>query len=145
MRLPFRILEQITTGKWTPLGKSIDTDKLMEKFRNLDSSAFVDSVRLHIPRALRLVYDIRNNRDAAHLADGIDPNLQDANVVVSTINWVLAEFVRLYHSVPADEAHRIVGEIVTRTVPIIQDFDGHLKVWKPSLKAGDYLSCSALS
>ncbi len=134
----FRILEQISTGKWTPLGKQIDTEKLIEKLRSLNSSTFGESVRLHIPRALRLVYDIRNKRDAAHLADGIDPNLQDANVVISTINWVLAEFVRLYHSVSADEAHRIVAEIVTRTVPIIQDFEGSLKVLNTSLSARDY-------
>lgn len=134
----FRILEQITTQTWTPLGKPIESDKLIDKCRSLNSSHFVDSVRLHIPRALRLVYDIRNKRNTAHLGDGIDPNLQDANLVISTINWVLAEFVRLYHSVPANEAYRIVTEIVTRTVPIIQDFDGHLKVLKTSLKAGDY-------
>src|SRR2546428_666764 len=84
----FRILEQITTGKWTPLGKQLNTEKLIDRLRTLDGSKFVDSVRLHIPRALRLVYDIRNKRDEAHLADGIDPSLQDATLVISTINWV---------------------------------------------------------
>lgn len=134
----FRILEQISTGKWTPLGKQLDTEKLIEKLRNLNGSALGESERLHIPRALRLVYDIRNKRDAAHLADGIDPNLQDATLVISTINWVLAELVRLYHSVSADRAHRIVDEIVSRTVPIIQDFEGSLKVLNTTLTASDY-------
>jgi hypothetical protein len=134
----FRLLEQIATGKWTALGKRLDTDKLIENLRNLSGARFPDSARLHIPRALRLVYDIRNNRDTAHLADGIDPNLQDATLVVSTVNWVLAELVRLHHNVSADEAHRIVDDIVARTVPIIQDFDGQLKVLKTSLGASDY-------
>jgi hypothetical protein len=134
----FRLLEQIATGKWTSLGKRLDTDKLIENLRNLGGSRFPDSMRLHIPRALRLVYDIRNNRDTAHLADGIDPNLQDATLVVSTVNWVLAEFVRQYHSVSADEAHRIVDDVVARTVPIIQDFGGQLKVLNTSLGARDY-------
>jgi hypothetical protein len=89
-------------------------------------------------RALRLVYDIRNKRDAAHLADGIDPSFQDATLVISTINWVLAEFVRMYHGVSADEAHRIVDDIVARTVPIIQDFDGALKVLNTALGASEY-------
>jgi hypothetical protein len=134
----FRILEQITTGKWTPIGKHLDTEKLIDKLRNLSSATFAESVRLHIPRALRLVYDIRNKRDAAHLADGIDPNVQDATLVVSTINWVLAEFVRLYHSVSPDEAHRIVDDIVKRTVPIIQDFGGTLKVLNTALGVREY-------
>jgi hypothetical protein len=135
----FRLLEQITSGKWTPLGKQLDSDRLIERLRSLDATLHSDAVRLHIPRALRLVYDIRNKRDAAHLADGIDPNGQDATLVVSTINWVLAEFVRLYHSVSADEANQIVEQIVTRTVPIIQDFDGALKVLNTALGASDYV------
>jgi hypothetical protein len=134
----FRILEQITTGKWTPLGKQLNTEKLIDRLRTLDGSKFVDSVRLHIPRALRLVYDIRNKRDAAHLADGIDPSLQDATLVISTISWVLAEFVRMYHGVSPDEAHRIVDDIVARTVPIIQDFDGALKILNTALGASEY-------
>ena len=67
--------------------------------QNLPSSAQPDSIRLHIPRALRMVYDIRNKRDAAHLANGIDPNLQDSTLVISVLDWVLAELIRLHHTV----------------------------------------------
>src|SRR5215469_1746683 len=87
----FRLLEQMAFGNFTRLGKPLDTDKLINKLGNLTAATQPDSVRLHIPRTLRLVYDIRNKRDAAHLADGIDPNLQDATLVVATIDWVLAE------------------------------------------------------
>lgn len=95
-------------------------------------------MRLHIPRALRLVYDIRNKRDVAHLADGIDPNLQDAMLVCSVLDWVLAEFIRLYHSVSADAAQRIVSQIVTRAVPVIEDFNGFLKLLRPNLAVSDH-------
>lgn len=97
-----------------------------------------DSVRIHIPRALRLVYDIRNKRDAAHLGDGIDPNLQDATLVAGVLDWVLAEFIRLYHNVSADEARKIVDEIVTRVAPVVQDFAGFLKLLNPKLQATDH-------
>src|SRR2546425_26603 len=99
----FRLLELIGFKAFTPLGKQLDTERLMERLRGLPAANHQDAVRLHIPRALRLVYDIRNKRDAAHLADGIDPNLQDATLVVSVIDWVLAEFLRLYHNVTPDE------------------------------------------
>jgi hypothetical protein len=98
-----------------------------------------DSVRFHIPRALRVVYDIRNKRDAAHLGDGIDPNLQDGTLVVAVLDWVLAEFVRLYHRVPANEAQRIVEALVSRKAPAIEDFNGFLKVLNPALSAGDHI------
>jgi hypothetical protein len=136
----FRMLEQETTGQFTPLGRSLPgTDKLIERMEKLPSAAHPDSVRLHIPRALRVVYDIRNKRDAAHLADNIDPNLQDATLVVSTLDWVMAEFVRLHHNVSANEAQAIVEELITRSAPVVQDFDGFLKLLKPGLAASEQL------
>lgn len=134
----FRLLESITTGRFTPLGRSLRTEKIIESLANLPKDSFLDAVRLHIPRALRLIYDVRNSRDAAHLADGIDPNVQDATLVVSVSDWVLAEFVRLYHNVSADEAQRIVEHIVTRDAPVIQEFDGFLKVLRADLRPAEH-------
>src|ERR1700720_2249668 len=59
----FRLLEQSGNFTVTPLGKQLDTEKLIVRLQNLPST-HSDSIRLHIPRALRLVYDIRNKRDA---------------------------------------------------------------------------------
>ena len=134
----FRLLEHVSTTAFTPLGQPLDTDRIIVKLSNLPRGSYPASVRLHIPRALRTVYDIRNQRDAAHLGDGIDPNLQDSMLVTGTIDWVLAEFVRLYHNVPADEAQRIVDELVTRVAPVVQDFDGFLKVLNPRLRASEH-------
>lgn len=134
----FRILEQITTGSFTPIGTQVNSDQLINRLGQLQSSTHPDSVRLHIPRALRLVYDIRNKRDAAHLADGIDPNLQDASLVINTIDWILAEFIRLYHNVSANDASKIVNDIVETVAPIVQEFDGFLKVLNPKLQASDH-------
>jgi hypothetical protein len=104
---------------------------------SLPTAAAPDSIRLHIPRALRVVYDIRNKRDAAHLADGIDPNVQDVTIVIAVLDWILAELIRLYHNVPANEANALVDMIVARTAPVIQEFQGFLKVLRPDLPAGD--------
>ena len=60
-------------------------------------------------------------------------------MVVSVLDWVMAELVRLSHNVPADEAQRIVEELVTRQVPAIQDFNGFLKVLRPDLQASDQI------
>jgi len=98
----------------------------------------LNSIRLHIPRAIRVVYDVRNNRDAAHLGDNIDPNLQDASLVIANLDWILAEFVRNYHRVTADEAQRIVDSLVARRVPAIQDFGGFLKVLNPRLRVSEF-------
>jgi hypothetical protein len=64
--------------------------------------------------------------------------------VVSTLDWILAEFVRRHHSVSPDEAQKIVEELVTRVAPVVQDFDGFLKLLNPKLGASDQALVSAL-
>ena len=135
----FRMLQQRTKGGYDPLGKQVDTDALIKFLSNIPAAQQPDSIRLHIPRALRVVYDIRNKRDNAHLGDGIDPNLQDASLVVGVLDWVLAEFVRLYHAVTPDEARYMVDSIVTRVAPAVEDFDGFLKVLRTDLSASDFV------
>jgi hypothetical protein len=136
----FRMLQHAMAGNCTPLGTQLPrVDVMVQGFERLQRASYSDSIRLHIPRALRMVYDIRNKRDVAHLGDGIDPNLQDSTLVVSVLDWVLAEFIRLYHpSMTPDDAQRIVQDIVTRSCPVVQEFDGFLKVLDPSLSASDY-------
>lgn len=135
-----RMLQQATTGTFTALGTMIDTDRLFQTLKEIPRADQPASVRLNIPRVIRVVYDIRNGRDAAHLADDIDPNLQDATLVISNIDWTLAEFVRLYHpGVDGNEAQVIVNGLVVRQVPAVQDFAGFLKVLNPKLKASQYV------
>lgn len=134
----FRLLQQSAFGSFDPLGVQLNTDGLIRRLAQLPAGSMPDSVRLHIPRSLRVVYDIRNKRDAAHLADGIDPNLQDATLVVGVLDWVLAEFVRLHHAVSANEAQDMVNLITTRAAPAIEDFNGFLKVLKPGLGASEF-------
>jgi hypothetical protein len=119
----FRVLQHAASLPVTAVGRSLPgVDQLLARFEGVTSQP--DSIRIHIPRTLRLIYDIRNRRDAAHLADGIDPNLQDAMLVVGNMDWVMAELVRLYHGVTANNAQRIIEELVTREVPAIQEIDG---------------------
>jgi hypothetical protein len=134
----FRILQQLSIGRFDALGVQLDTEKVIRDLAQTSAGSLPDSVRLHIPRALRVVYDVRNKRDAAHLADGIDPNVQDATLVIGVLDWVLAELVRLHHSVSPDEAQRMVEDLVTRQAPVIQDFEGFLKVLRADLTATPY-------
>jgi hypothetical protein len=131
----FRALQWATTGTYTPIGKTLP--KLDQLLVTLANSSGNDSVRLHIPRTLRLIYDIRNKRDAAHLADGIDPNTQDATLVVRNMEWILAELVRLYHKVPPGEAQKIIIDLVTKEIPAIQLFEDFPRVLR-DLKASDH-------
>jgi hypothetical protein len=130
----FRMLQTHLGGvPFTPLNDSLDTEGTIRTLASTPRGSIPDAIRLHIPRSLRVVYDIRNNRDVAHLADGIDPNLQDSTLVTIICDWVLAEFVRLTKGISAAEAHKIIDDLVTRVVPVVQDFDGFLKTLNPNL------------
>jgi hypothetical protein len=132
-----RVLEQEIEGTATALAARLEVGKTLNRLEQNTGAA--DSLRLHIPRAIRVVYGIRNKRDTAHLTDGIDPNVQDSNLVVATCDWILAELVRRYHNVSPAEASRLIEDLVSRRVPSVQDFDGFLKVLDPTLSAGDHI------
>ncbi|BCW50096.1 hypothetical protein [Arthrobacter sp. StoSoilB13] len=126
-----RILEWETTKGYIALSDpKFKAETIINRLAVLPSGSVAESVRLHIPRALRVIYDIRNKRNTAHLSDGIDPNTQDASLVVSTMGWVLAELVRLYHAMSAEEAQETIEALVTREVPMIQIFDGKPRLLK---------------
>ncbi|MFH9427145.1 hypothetical protein ACH4JZ_02540 [Streptomyces sp. NPDC017615] len=133
----FRILQDIITGSHTPIGENLDTQKVIDQASKEPKTRHPKSVRVYIPRALRVVYDIRNSRNAAHLADGIDANLQDATLVVSVLDWVLSELVRLSKGSTPEEAQKLIAELVTRQVPGVQDFGNFQKVLRTDLRASD--------
>jgi hypothetical protein len=62
--------------------------------------------------------------------------------VISVLDWILAEFIRLYHNVDANAASKIVNGIVKRAAPVVQDFNGFLKILNPKLQASDH--CTVL-
>lgn len=119
-----RVVDHGLFGEYTPLSKSppkLSANRLAE----LESATSPqESLKIHIPRALYAVYSVRNKRNAAHLNDGIDPNLQDATLVIEVLDWVLAELVRIYHRVSAEDAQAVIADLVTREVPVIEEIDG---------------------
>src|ERR1700692_2736748 len=61
----FRMLQHAAGAPVTPLGVQLDTLAIA---RTLEAQTTApDSIRFHIPRTLRVICDIRNKRDAAHL------------------------------------------------------------------------------
>jgi len=131
-----RILEYITKGNYTPFGKKISLDDLTNELEQLPKDKFPDSLRIHIPRILRATYDIRSKRGVAHVGK-INPNFMDATLVVSACDWIMAEFIRLYHTDDSNEAQRTVDSIVERKVPIIEEFGDELRVLTPDLSIAD--------
>ena len=132
-----RNMQGDSTGKFTPLGDS--KFKADQVIRQLEpESSACDSIRFHIRRSLRVIYDIRNKRDTGHPGDGIDPNVQGATIVVAVMAWVMAELVRLHHAVDPVEAQALIEELATREVPMIQVFNNKPRILS-DFRASDHV------
>jgi len=77
------------------------------------------SVRIGIPRVLVGLYDVRNNRGVGHVGGEVNANYMDATFVLHAVQWVMAEFIRIYHGTDTKTATSIVNALVDRTLPVI--------------------------
>jgi hypothetical protein len=135
----YRILEYITSGgNFTPLGRHIP--RLVEKLwhlQDLDSSKHNESVRVHIPRVLVSIYEIRNKRGVGHVGGDVNPNFADSTYIAAAADWVIAEFLRLYYGCTLDEAQRTVDGLVQRKVSVVHDYGDVKRVLNPRTKYPD--------
>lgn len=132
--ISLRMLQQTLTGAFTPLGTPIPnfTDEV-RKLEKFDKLRFKESLRIQIPRTLQVVFDIRNKRDIGHAGGDVDANYTDASLSLGACNWVLTEFLRIYYTSDINTAQRLVNSLIKIRIPLIQDFDGFLKILKPDL------------
>lgn len=124
----FRVLQWAALGTYTAVGANLPkVPTLLGQLAQTTSAD--DSIRIHIPRTLQAVYDIRNKRNVAHLGS-IEIGLQDSGLVIHILDWVMTELVRLYHNVPTAEAQKIIEDIVKKEVPAVQVIDGFPRLLK---------------
>lgn len=136
----FRVLESYVASDdaFTPFSRSLPRmDKLLVKFEALPSASTHESVRVHIPRVLQIVYGVRNRRDVGHIGGDVSPNLADATLVVVLCDWALAELVRLTYSGDLESAQHVVDDLVERQAPVVEPINGFMKLLRPELSVPD--------
>lgn len=109
-------------------GRKFNAGKVMDALGQLGHGTFDDSLRLLIPRACRVVYDIASNRGARHDSDEIDANPMDANLVNSVCGWILADLIRYAQkgAVDPSDARNLVETLVEKKYPIVEEIDGRI-------------------
>lgn len=113
-------------GRTLPPARQFKAGNIIRDLKQLPTGSFSDAIRITIPRACDFAYDIASNRGARHDPDEVDPNELDANVVVSTSSWVLAELLRYSQKghISDEETRNLIAGLVERRFPIIEDIDG---------------------
>lgn len=137
----YSIIDGVLKGTFP--AKLTKPKNMVEACRNLellpaDSRRVGDrSLRILIPRVLQVLYEIRNNRGVSHLGGDVDPNFLDATAVYGMASWILAEIVRVFHSVSTKEAQEVVNELVQRKHPLIWEVEGIRRVLSPKMNKTD--------
>lgn len=127
-----RLLEFVDSDSYTPFSTSLRSEDIINRLSN--NSSLPDTIRFFIPRLSRVVLDVRNRRDVAHVGGEVNPNYSDSLLIVHAVDWMLTEIVRHYHSCSIDQAAAIVSTINEIQIPIIDEFDGFIRVLDTSLK-----------
>ena len=97
------------------------------------------SFQILIPRMLPALYEVRNNRGVGHAGGDVDPNHMDATVVLSMCNWIMAELVRVLHTLTTSEAQSIVESLAERRIPLIWQSGDLKRVLDPSVSFSDQI------
>jgi len=91
------------------------------------------SVRIQIPRMIVALYEIRNNRGVGHAGGDVDPNEMDATAVLYMSKWLVAEVVRVLHTLTTTEAAEIVEALIERQVALVWTSGDKKRVLKTGL------------
>jgi hypothetical protein len=128
------ILSGTMPSRATKPPNMVDDCKKLERY---PATATNRSIRIQIPRMLPALYEMRNQRNVGHVGGDVDPNHMDALCVLQMAKWIVAEFVRVLHQIPVDEAADLVEALVEREVPQIWRVDGKKRVLDTTLSMKD--------
>ncbi|MBI4050602.1 MAG: hypothetical protein HY396_01355 [Candidatus Doudnabacteria bacterium] len=95
------------------------------------------SLRVLIPRAILVLYEIRNNRGVGHVGGDVDPNYLDATAVYAIASWILAEIIRISHKITTAEAQQAIDSLVEHKSPLVWEVEGVKRVLDPAMSKSD--------
>jgi len=129
-----RLFQHLDGKQYTPFGIQVkDSDTIINRMQNI--SGLHDSIRLHIPKLVKLLIDVRNRRNVAHVGGDIDPNFSDSIFISQMSDWIMTEMVRVFYACSIEDANKIVTAINEIHVPIVASVDGFIRIQNTGLDA----------
>jgi len=126
-----RLIEFLDTGSYTAFGKQLSTQNIISQANK--NTNLPEGIRFFIPQLTRVLLDIRNKRNVAHVGGEVSPNYSDSLFVSHSADWILTELIRNYHTNNINEARKIVESINETKVPVVVDVDGFIRVQNTNL------------
>ncbi len=127
-----RLIQFLDNPPHTPFGTSLaNSDSIIRRVE--PNTSLHESMRFFIPRLARIMLDVRNRRDVAHVGGDVSPNYSDSLFISQNADWILTEILRIYYSCSIDSARRIAATINEVRIPIIADINGFVRVQNTKL------------
>ena len=124
MEAVLRIFQHLLGMPITPFGKDIEAKEKASIINKVTTDPKIDEhIRQKVTVLAKLLLDFRNNRDVAHLG-GFSANKIDASFVLSSANWIIAEFIRVYGNYSMDDAQKMIDKIAIPNYPVIFYIEG---------------------
>jgi hypothetical protein len=128
----YTILKGYAEGNYAP--SPIKPKDFVSACRALEAnSSSPRSFQILIPRMLPALYEVRNNRGVGHVGGDVDPNHMDANVVLAMASWIMAELMRVFHSLSIQDAQKLADSLVERRTPIVWQSGDIRRVLRPDM------------
>lgn len=133
-----RIVQNILTGTNTPLSQGLSNFKnVCDQLEQTPRTAGPEGLRVIMPRALLLLYTMRNKRDFGHTGGEVDANEIDALTAMQVADWCMCELIRVCHSIPLEDAQLLCDAIAERKLPVLWNILGRKRVLDTSLSYRD--------
>lgn len=132
-----RFSQHVVIGNFTPFGRRIPNFADDCRAIVAASSNAPESLKTIIPRALVLMYTMRNKRGIGHVGGDVDANRIDSATLTRIADWVVCELIRVYHTLSLEDAQDLVDGLAQRETPDIWEVGGKKRVLRDGLNAQD--------
>lgn len=121
-----RVVEHFVLGSHTSLENKFNVDNCIQK---LEKASGLDSLRIHVARLSRAIYDFRSRKKGVHLK-AIDPQIIDANLIFNISTWILIEILK---ESGISNPETGIRTLFTKKIPLVQRVGGVLRTTNPKL------------
>lgn len=133
-------LESISNPKGTYDLNKIQFGKIYSKLIQLPKKNSEDEILfLAMPQTLKSIFTIRSKKKVAHFKQN-ELDKIDADLAMTSCNWIMAQFIIIFHKSSPDEAIEIANSIISKKISTIEEFEeGEFMILKKNMKFGDEL------
>jgi hypothetical protein len=129
-----RLLQHELKKPVTPFGQQLTNfPGECDSFAQVPKTVANESLRLVIPKALSLLYILRNKRGIGHVGGDVDANAIDGITIARVADWVICELIRVFHTMSFEDADALVASLASRDVPDVWEVAGRKRVLRTDL------------